>query len=277
MECRVRARRAVYAAALVLLAAPPSRGQAPPAEGGQPASLVVRLPADATLEVDDTPTKQTGAVRKFVTPPLQPGTRYSYVLTAKWEPNNYTKITRTRKVYVRAGEETQADLRAADPKQPDNIVIRYVPTPQDVVEAMMKLGKVGKDDVVYDLGCGDGRMVIAAVSKFNAKRGVGIDLDPERLKECRANAKKAGVEDKVEFRRGNVLKVDDLSDATVVVLYMSDELNLALRPILLKLLKPGSRIVSHRFTMGDWKPDKTETIEHEGEEYLIHLWTIPKK
>jgi uncharacterized protein (TIGR03000 family) len=275
MDCRVSSRRAVYAAALLLLAAPPSWGQAPPAEG-RPATLIVRLRGDATLEVDDTPTKQTGETRKFVTPPLQPGTRYSYTMVAKWEPNNYTKITRTRKVYMRSGEEIQVDLRTPDPKQPDNIVIRYVPTPQEVVEAMMKLGKVGKDDVVYDLGCGDGRMVLTAVSKFNAKRGVGVDLDPQRLKECEENAKKAGVGDRVEFRQGNVLKIDDLSDATVVVLYMSDELNLALRPRLLKLLKPGSRIVSHRFIMGDWKPDKTETIKHEGEEYLIHLWTVPK-
>src|SRR5262249_33420480 len=137
-----------------------------------------------------------------------------------------------------------------------------------------------KEDVVYDLGCGDGVLVVTAVQKFHAKRGVGVDLDPKRLREARANAKRAGVEAKVEFRQGDVLKVKDLSEATVVLLYMSDDLNQLLRPILQKQLKPGARIVSHRFTMGDWKPDKTEMvdIEHDiPEEKLIHLWTIKKE
>jgi cyclopropane fatty-acyl-phospholipid synthase-like methyltransferase len=130
--------------------------------------------------------------------------------------------------------------------------------------------------VVYDLGCGDGRMVIAAVKKGGAKRGVGIDIDPQRVAESKANAKQAGVEDKVEFREGDVLKIPDLSDANVVLLYMGEDLNRQLKPILQKTLKPGSRIVSHRFTMGpDWKPDRTETIKgKDGDTYLLHLWTI---
>src|SRR5262249_47425814 len=145
--------------------------------------------------------------------------------------NNYTTVTRTRKVNVEAGKEVTVDLREADPRQPDNIVIRYVPTPPDVVEAMLKLANVGKDDVVYDLGCGDGRIVIAAVSKFGARRGVGVDLDPQRLRECAESARNAGVSDRVEFRKGNVLEIDDLSKATVVAIYMSEEVNLRLRPI----------------------------------------------
>jgi len=113
------------------------------------------------------------------------------------------------------------------------------------------------------------------VAKAEAKRGVGIDIDPLRIKESKANAKRVGVEDKVEFRLGDVLKVKDLSDATVVLLYMGDELNMQLRPILQKHLKPGARIVSHRFTMGDWKPLKTETITgKDGDKYQIHLWKI---
>src|SRR5207244_3212860 len=104
---------------------------------------------------------------------------------------------------------------------PDEVKVRYVPTPPEVVEAMLKLAKVGKDDMVYDLGCGDGRMVIAAV-KSGAKKGVGIDIDPQRLKECAENAKTANVEDRVTFRQGDVLKVEDLSDATVVMLYMGN-------------------------------------------------------
>jgi uncharacterized protein (TIGR03000 family) len=259
---------------LLLCVPPASRGQ--PAKAA-PAVIVVRLPdPEAEVLFDGVMTKQTGAVRRYVSPPLEPGKAFSYTVTAKWEPNNYTKITRSHKVTVRAGQESVADLRKQDPKQPDHVVVRYVPTPEDIVEAMCKLGKVTKDDVVFDLGCGDGRLVITAVGpKFKAKRGVGVDLDPERIKESKENAKKAKVQELVEFRVGNVLKVPDLKTATVVLLYMGDDINLQLRPILQKTLKPGSRIVSHRFKMGDWKPDKTEVIRGEdGDEYEIHLWTI---
>jgi uncharacterized protein (TIGR03000 family) len=268
--------RCLFVLALIALTTPAPAQQAP-AQQAQPATLTVRLPADARLTVEGQVTKQTGAERRFVSPPLEPGQKFSYTLSAFWEPNNYTKITRTRKVSVQAGKEVEVDLTKADPKQPDDIVIRYVPTPPDIVEAMLKLGKVGKDDVVYDLGCGDGRIVVAAVEKFKAKRGVGVDLDPQRIKESKANAERAGVTDKVEFRQDDIFKVADLDSATVVMLYMGNELNAQLRPILQKSLKPGTRIVSHRFTMGDWKPDKTETITGEdGDTYLIHLWTIGK-
>ena len=155
--------------------------------------------------------------------------------------------------------------------------VPYVPTPQVVVDEMLKMANVGKDDVVYDLGCGDGRIVIAAVGKFDARRGVGVDIDPERIRDSRANARRAGVEDRVEFRQGDVLKIKDLSEATVVTLYMSQEVNLRLRPALRKVLKPGARVVSHYFTMGDWKPDRTETVTGRGGEYEIHLWTIGKR
>jgi uncharacterized protein (TIGR03000 family) len=268
--------RCLFVLALIALTTPAPAQQAP-AQQAQPATLTVRLPADARLTVEGQVTKQTGAERRFVSPPLEPGQKFSYTVSAFWEPNNYTKITRTRKVSVQAGKEVEVDLTKADPKQPDDIVIRYVPTPPDIVEAMLKLGKVGKDDVVYDLGCGDGRIVVAAVGKFKAKRGVGVDLDPQRIKESKANAERAGVTDKVEFRQDDIFKVADLDSATVVMLYMGNELNAQLRPILQKKLKPGTRIVSHRFTMGDWKPDKTETITGEdGDTYLIHLWTIGK-
>src|SRR5262249_16654475 len=157
------------------------------------------------------------------------------------------------KVYVRAGETAEVDLRKADPKQPDDFFIRYVATPMPIVEAMLKLAKVGKDDVVYDLGCGDGRIVVTAVAKYGANKGVGVDIDPARSKASQFTAKAAGVTEKVEFRQADVLKVKDLDKATVVCLYLGEELNEQLRPLLQKALKPGSRIVSHRFTMGDWK------------------------
>jgi len=254
----------------------PARGQA--AQEQNRVTLRVLLPAaDAKLKIDGELTKKTGEVRTFQSPPLEPGKKYFYILEAIWEPNNYTTRTRTRRVSVEPGKEVEVDLRKEDDKNPDNIVIRFVPTPPEVVQAMVKLAGVGKDDVVFDLGCGDGRMVIAAV-KAGAKKGIGVDLDLERLKECKENAKKEGVEDRVEFRQGNVLKeIKDLSEATVILLYMSDDLNLAWRPILQKTLKPGTRIVSHRFIMGDWKPADTQTIDLDGEKYLIHLWKIAEK
>jgi uncharacterized protein (TIGR03000 family) len=239
------------------------------------ARLKVLLPrADAELTIDDKPTKLTGTERFFESPPLEPG-EYVYTVTAVIKPNNYTTITRTRKIDIQPGQEVEVDLRQPSDKWPDKIVIRYVPTPEEVVEEMLKLGKVGKGDVVFDLGCGDGRIVVTAVKKFGAQRGVGVDIDPERIKDSKATAKENAVEDKVEFRQEDVLQLKDLSEATVVMLYMGNELNLALRPILWKALKPGTRVVSHRFTMGDWKPKQTITVtDDEGEKYLLHLWII---
>jgi uncharacterized protein (TIGR03000 family) len=247
-----------------------------PANQRQPVRLRVLLPHPyAKLTIEGATTRQTGTNRQFVSPPLEPGRNYTYTLTAVWEPNNYTTITRTRQVSVQAGQELELDLRQADPANPYKIVVIYVPTPDEVVDAMCKLAKVTKDDVVYDLGCGDGRIVITAVKQYGAVRGVGVDIDPERIEESRENARKAGVQDKVEFRQEDVLAIKDLADASVVMLYMGEELNLRLRPILQKTLKPGARIVSHRFTMGGWKPLKTEQITDEyGGEYDIHLWKI---
>jgi uncharacterized protein (TIGR03000 family) len=248
------------------------------------ARLVVKLPddaPDARLDVDGQPTRARGSRRAFVSPPLEPGKTYSYTLTAVIVPNNYTTITRTRKANVQAGRETSVDMTSNDPKEPDKILVRWVPTPEAVVEDMLKLAKVGKDDVVYDLGCGDGRIVIAAVKDFGAKKGLGFDLDQERIDESRANARAAGVQDKVEFRKADVLTIKDFSPASVVAMYMSDNLGAAVAPDLKKTLKPGSRIVSHRFLLGDWKPDKTVTVTRLGlagmnEDFQLHLWTVPK-
>lgn len=152
--------------------------------------------------------------------------------------------------------------------------VPYVPTPQNVVDEMLKLAKVTKDDVVYDLGCGDGRLVITAVKKFNAKRGFGVDIDPQRITESNANAKAAGVADRVEFAVQDLFQTD-LRDATVVTLYLLPEVNLRLRPKLLSELRPGTRVVSHSFDMGDWTPEKTITVQPGGQ--ILHLWTIPAK
>jgi len=244
----------------------------------KPVKLRVLLPEeDATLVIDDRPTKQTGVKREFVSAPLEPTGTYTYVLTATWEPNNYTKVIRTRKVQVRAGQTVEVDLRKPDDKNPDRFLIRYVPTPQNVVDAMCKLANVGKDDVVYDLGCGDGRISITAVTKFKAKRGVGVDIDPNLVKLSQDNAKAAGVADRVKFRQGDVLDLKDLGDATVVMLYMGEDVNLRLRPLLKKVLRPGARIVSHDFSMGDWKADRKIEIEDDlGDEHELYLWKIGK-
>lgn len=147
----------------------------------------------------------------------------------------------------------------------------YVPTPQLVVEKMLELAQVTSKDVVYDLGCGDGRIVITAAKKYGA-RAVGVDIDQNRINESLANAKAAGVEKLVTFKLEDATKVD-VSPATVVTLYLLTSSNMTLRPILTKQLKPGARIVSHSFSMGDWKPLKTEDVSDEsGFNHTLYLW-----
>jgi SAM-dependent methyltransferase len=152
------------------------------------------------------------------------------------------------------------------PRTPD---VPYVPTSQSIVDAMLKLAKVTKADTVYDLGCGDGRIVITAAKQFGAS-GVGIDINPERIKEANANAVKAGVTKKVKFIEGDLFETD-FSNASVVTLYLLPAVNLKLRPKLLEQLKPGTRIVSHSFDMGDWQPEQTVQVDGA----TIYFWTIP--
>uniref|UniRef100_Q026D7 Methyltransferase domain-containing protein n=1 Tax=Solibacter usitatus (strain Ellin6076) TaxID=234267 RepID=Q026D7_SOLUE len=150
--------------------------------------------------------------------------------------------------------------------------VPYVPTPPDVVEAMLKLGNAGAGDVHYDLGCGDGRIVIMAVQKFGAARATGYDIDPQRIREANDNATQAGVTDKVKFVIGNLFDAD-FRDADLVTLYLLPAVNLKLRPKLLKDLKVGSRIVSHQFDMGDWAPDKQLEVGWR----RVYLWTVTEK
>jgi len=146
--------------------------------------------------------------------------------------------------------------------------VHFVPTPDAVVEAMLKLANVRKTDVVYDLGCGDGRTVIRAADQFGA-RAVGIDIDPARIEESRENARKAGVADRVAFRNEDLFEAD-ISEATVVTLYLLNRLNLKLRPKLWKELKPGTRVVSHAFSMEDWEPDQKINVDGR----TVFFWTI---
>lgn len=147
--------------------------------------------------------------------------------------------------------------------------VPYVPTPEEVVAEMLKLADVSKSDVVYDLGCGDGRIIIAA-AKAGA-RGVGVDIDPDRIRDSKENAEKAGVTDRVKFIEGDLFEAD-ISKATVVTLYLLPEVNLRLRPKLLRELKPGTRIVSHNYDLGDWKPEKTVRLGDR----ILYYWVVPE-
>lgn len=166
----------------------------------------------------------------------------------------------------------QAPQRRPDAPQ----LAPYVPTPQEVVDRMLQLAAVGKGDTVIDLGCGDGRIPITAAKAYGA-RGIGVDIDPQRIAEANANAKQAGVTNLVSFRLADAMTTD-LKEATVVTLYLLSASNLKLRPILTSQLKPGSRIVSHNFSMGDWKADKVDTfIDSSGGTRTLYLWKTDGK
>jgi ribosomal protein L11 methylase PrmA len=164
----------------------------------------------------------------------------------------------------------KAPRRPATPKPERRQVVGFVPSPPDVVDLMLTLAKVEAGDVVYDLGCGDGRIVIAAVER--GARGVGIDRDPRRIAEATAHAEKAGVGARVSFQEADFYQAD-VHDATVVVLYLLPSVNLELRERLLSQLRPGARIVSHAFDMEDWAP--AQTAEVEGRQVL--LWIVPRR
>ncbi len=166
-------------------------------------------------------------------------------------------------------QPSQSSTTPAKPLRNPDVV--YVPTPEEVVDAMLKVANVREGDVLYDLGSGDGRIVIAAAKKFNI-RGTGIDINPERIAEANENAKKAGVTDKVRFLNEDLFEAN-FSDATVVTLYLLPSLNVKLLPKLLSDLKPGTRIVSHAFDMGTWKPEQTLDVNGRS----VYFWTIPAK
>jgi len=151
--------------------------------------------------------------------------------------------------------------------------VRYEPTPVDVTQAMLRLAQVKAGDIVYDLGCGDGRIVIDAVRQRGVS-GVCVDIDPQRIAESRENARRAGVSSRIRFVNDDLLTTN-IGDATVVMLFLSEQLNLAVRPKLLRELRPGTRVVSHWHDMGDWKPQNTVQVRSQGIRRPVYLWTIP--
>jgi len=164
---------------------------------------------------------------------------------------------------------------AADEYRGTSAAYGYEGTPRAVVPAMIELARIRSDDVVYEPGCGDARVLIAAM-KAGARRGIGVDIDPDLAEVSYAAVKSAGMQDEVEIRWGNALAVD-MSKATVVFLFMGEAFNLVIRPLLWKQLPVGARVVSNDFAMGDWKPDRTVRVETPGRTYTLYLWTITQE
>ena len=248
--------------------------QAPAARTTQAKSrFTVTVPSDeAELLVEGDAAQGTGRSRVVESEPLEPGRRYEYTFTVKWRPNGYTLMIRNKTVAFTVGDAVTVDL--ATDEGHDRAEVVYAPTADNVVSEMIRLAGITADDVVYEPGCGDARITIAAV-KAGARTGVGIDLDRALVVESRGRVKAAGLDDRIDIREGDALEIKDLSEATVVFLYMGDEFNMLIRPILWAQLRVGARVVSNAFGMGDWKPDTTVGSDDTG--YTLHLWTITEE
>jgi hypothetical protein len=270
----------------------PQTPQESPAQGVQPGvSVLLKLPASpkAYYKEDTRIPKLTvngkkepveiGPAKEITVVVDGAATGKTVKIVYDYWPYGYSNTIRTKTVKLEAGKKIEVDFHKEDADHPDMIKPIFVPTPQGVVDEMCRYAAIGKDDVVYDIGCGDGRIVITGAKKFGARRGVGVDIDIDLIKKCKEDAAKAGVADKVEFRHEDALLMKDLSDATVVLLYVGEDFGAKLEPVLRKTLKPGSRVVSHRFTVGNWKPDEEKKItakSNSGEDadYVLKKWTI---
>jgi uncharacterized protein (TIGR03000 family) len=255
-----------FACLVFLLTVASARAEGP----DRPTKLVIYLPPDAILTVDGVVTKQTGTERRFRTPPLQAGKKYYYSFRWTFSEDDRS-VTIEKKINFSAGEDKVVDLRGEKEKiEPD---VPFVPTPPEMVDKMLEMASIVEESVVYDLGSGDGRIVIAAAKKYKCK-AVGFEIDPKLVKESRENVKKAGVEKLVTIEEKNIFKVD-LKPASVVTLYLFPEVNVKLIPQLEKM-KEGSRIVSYEFAMKGMKPKNVETVkDKDGNEHKIYLWVIP--
>jgi uncharacterized protein (TIGR03000 family) len=235
------------------------------------AKLRILIHEKAKLQVDEVLTKTSGPERLFTTPPLAPGKTYAF--TFKWTyPEGSRTLTRMAVIQFQPGKEKVIDLRPGS-KEVESSQIIYVPTDQYVVDRMLEMAKVTKNDVVYDLGCGDGRIVVTAAKRFGA-RGVGVDIDPARIKDSLENVKKSKVEKLVEIRQGDALKVADISKATVVMLYMLPEFQRKLAPILKRELKEGTRVVAHDYWLPGWEAVETDDVTGPFQDHALYLYRI---
>jgi tRNA A58 N-methylase Trm61 len=204
---------------------------------------------------------------------LMIGASPSYARTELW--GTEVRASRLNDVVAKATgivRKPQTSRKKTRQRKPDVI---YYPTPPETVAEMLRLANIKQGDVLYDLGSGDGRIPIAAAKEFGI-RAVGIEIDPKLITEADANARSAGVEQLVRFRNEDMFRID-VSEATVVTLYLSEKLNVLLRPKLLRELHPGSRIISHDFRMGDWKPEQTVRVPWGKLYRTVYLWTVPAR
>jgi uncharacterized protein (TIGR03000 family) len=229
-------------------------------------TLEVYLPADARLFIEGRETKSIGPMRRFVSPPLPPG-KYTYTIKAIIPGPNGPR-TVTRRLAVRPGDFESIDLR--EPGQRPVGDVEYEPTPQKVVEALLRLAKVTSKDVVWDLGCGDGRIVVTAAKEYGCK-AVGFDIDPARVKDSRVNVRKSGVERLVTIEQRDLFTLDLSKGPTVVTLYLLPRLNAKLLPQLRKL-PPGARVVSVAHRMADIPPDEHIVVDTDQGEFDVYLW-----
>jgi uncharacterized protein (TIGR03000 family) len=226
----------------------------------------VYLPAEARLFVEGQETRATGPVRRFVSPPLPPG-KYTYTLKAIIPGPNGPR-TVTRRIDVRPGDFESIDLR--DPGKERRPDVEYEPTPQKVVDALLRLAKVSSKDVLWDLGCGDGRIPVTAAKKYGCK-AVGFDIDPERIKDSRANVRQNGVGRLVTVEQRDIFTLDLSKGPTVVTLYLLPRLNDKLLPQL-RQLPAGARVVSVAHRMADIKPDAQIVVDTAQGEFDVYLW-----
>jgi uncharacterized protein (TIGR03000 family) len=229
-------------------------------------TIEVYLRADARLLVEGQETTSRGTMRRFVSPPLEPG-KYIYTIEAIIPGPNGPR-TVTRKLDVRPGDFESIDLR--DPGERPITDVEYEPTPQKVVDALLRMARVTSNDVLWDLGCGDGRIPVTAAKNFACK-ATGFDIDPERVKESLANARKFGVERLVTIEQRDIFKLDLSKGPTIVTLYLLPRLNAQLLPQLRKL-PPGSRVISIAHRMADIKPDEQMVVDTELGQFDVYLW-----
>lgn len=254
------------------VAQPPQPPTNPPIANVRSKVKVTVPQDDAELTVEKIATKTLGKVREFDTPEMEAGKRFVYDFQVTWKPNKFTVITRTATRKFTAGDELTVDLTKDEGN--DKAVVTLKPPTDDVVAELVKVAKLTKDDVVVDLGGSDARLLTAAV-KAGAKRGVAIQPNADKAKATKEQAKKAEMEGKIDVQQVEPADGKDYPEATVVFLYLGEEINTAVRPTLLRDLKPGARVISYRFKMTDWPPsDTAKGVNADGDNYEIYTWKV---